>query len=465
MNMPNRAHLGNRYLRRHRPGAWQKGLDMRSESVRDVDRIEYYSEYFHRLAQKTRIVSPYGTLTVTHSRQTHARKVGQFAQSIARNLLFKPRGPDIAARLGGLDPDVVRAAGAAHDIGHPPFGHRGEDVLDEWCKRSGLDGFEGNAQSYRVATKLEVQPGVDYGMDLTFAVQSALLKYPRFAGDQPTSGLSKKWGVYRSEQLDFDEAAQASPPLAAGVQSLEASLMDFADDMTYALHDFEDFFRLGAVQSAWLPETDFWANDDVPASRLRESETRFSAPSWVASCSHVASYFARPEMRPLLEPFQDRQDQLRALKEFTSHFLTRWLGGVDFSPENGLLVPDHAWHEVNVLKQMTWDRVIARPSLGLSQVGQGHLVGTLADALLDILDSAVEDDRLQFCPTRLWELYLLCERDTDWLRADPDRSEVSLRARAVADYISWLTEAQAESLFRRLTGAALDVDPVGGWLR
>src|SRR5579859_6650809 len=160
-----------------RPGPGREG-DPRSPSRRDRDRI-LYSSALQRLTGVTQVVTPDPGGALTHNRLTHSLKVAQVARSIAEILLSDESKRDVLICLGGLDPDVAEAAALAHDLGHPPFGHIGEAVLDMFA-RNELDlseGFEGNAQTFRIVARLEKRSGGD-GMDLTAATRCALLKYP-----------------------------------------------------------------------------------------------------------------------------------------------------------------------------------------------------------------------------------------------------------------------------------------------
>ena len=120
-----------------------------------------------------------GGAGLLHNRLTHSLKVAQVARAIAERITA---GPDagLADKLGGCDPDVAEAAALAHDLGHPPFGHLGEQTLDRIARhRFGLaDGFEGNAQSFRIVTTTDVRGPSAIGLDLTTAVRAAVLKYP-----------------------------------------------------------------------------------------------------------------------------------------------------------------------------------------------------------------------------------------------------------------------------------------------
>jgi dGTPase len=145
----------------------------------DRDRI-VASPFFARLGGVTQVVSSAGSGLLVHNRLTHSLKVAQVARAIAERLLADPDAAALIDALGGCDPDVAEAAALAHDLGHPPFGHLGEQVLDRIARnRLGLpDGFEGNAQSYRIVTSTEIRGTARIGLDLTAAVRAAMLKYP-----------------------------------------------------------------------------------------------------------------------------------------------------------------------------------------------------------------------------------------------------------------------------------------------
>src|SRR4051812_13044865 len=145
----------------------------------DRDRVAS-SPFFARLGGVTQVVSSTGSGLLVHNRLTHSLKVAQAARAIAERLTNRPELTAVLEKLGGCDPDVVEAAALAHDLGHPPFGHLGEQVLDRLARhRFGLaDGFEGNAQSFRIVTTTDTGGPSAVGLDLTAAVRAAMLKYP-----------------------------------------------------------------------------------------------------------------------------------------------------------------------------------------------------------------------------------------------------------------------------------------------
>ena len=195
-----------------------------------------HSSALRRLGAKTQVLGA-GANDFVRTRLTHSLEVAQV-------------GRDIGAELG-CDPDVVDAACLSHDLGHPPFGHNGEKVLDTLAADFG--GFEGNAQTLRLLTRLEPKVvGEDrpFGLNLTRASVDAAIKYPWARGEGPDPG-STKFGTYADDRPVYDWARQGAVP---GRQCFEAQVMDLADDIAYSVHDIEDAITGRTLDLAKLAE-------------------------------------------------------------------------------------------------------------------------------------------------------------------------------------------------------------------
>lgn len=172
-----------RYSRLSSVSSKPNASDMRTETEKDKDRVAY-SGYLQRLSGVTQVVSPGVGRPFMHSRLTHTYKVALVSRGIAEDALRKASSDEkfeqLLVSLGGLDRAACEAAGLAHDLGHPPFGHVAEKLMDEWLLDvdGETDGFEGNAQSTRIVTYLDRRKVRLQGLDLTRVSLAAILKYP-----------------------------------------------------------------------------------------------------------------------------------------------------------------------------------------------------------------------------------------------------------------------------------------------
>jgi dGTPase len=410
--------------------------DERAAARKDRDRI-LYSSAFRRLSGITQVVAPNERFPV-HNRLTHSLKVAQVGRSIAERLIF--RFPNLAVYL---DPEVVEAACLAHDLGHPPFGHNTEKELDRLLTNKldshdelVPDGFEGNAQTFRVVTRLSVRylESTQPGLNLTRATLNAILKYPW--GRSTEGKHATKYGYYSSEEEQFQFARAES--IAQG-QSIEAALMDWADDVTYGVHDVEDFFRAGLLPLERLVKAD----DEVERERFVD---------WMTNRQTGPEGYSRSEIEQTLDPFRigvpgpfrgTRSDRA-ALRTFTSLLINEFVQavGVETSDQSVpvLTISRDIKARVAVLKALTTFYVIESPSLLAQRYGQRRIVRTLFEIFYEAATDKHRDD-LAIFP-------LIFRERLELLPVD-DRKQIK---RLISDLISSMSEGQLLDTFAKLTG-------------
>lgn len=413
------------------------GSGQRRPSERDRDAV-LYSSAFHRLAGITQVVRA-GEADYFHTRQQHTLKVAQLGRRLAQACAAKQ--PALAAEWG-MDAEVVEAACLAHDLGHPPFGHIGEKTLNDLVEGGGVvDGFEGNAQTFRILTKTGVRYDETPGLDMTCATLAAVLKYPwmRVQG-HPSKG--KKWSVYKSEKADFEFARQYHQHER---QSAEAALMDWADDIAYSVHDIEDFHRAGAMPWNMIFEPES-ADGLVKATHSKWFDAPADAVERLSKAwQDLSDYFAG--YRAIMTEIYDGSRAHRvALRTLTSSLIGRYVSSTrlneDFDGEPVLRGKEEE-AEILLLKQITRQYIIGSPTLLAQQHGQQRIIRKLFEAIV----AGARQGFPPFLPVRfeyLWELADGCT------------------LRFAADCIGGMTEAQAIALYGRLYGTAAGsvLDPI-----
>ncbi|RWF01131.1 dGTP triphosphohydrolase, partial [Mesorhizobium sp.] len=408
-----------------------------SEFERDRDRI-LYSSAFHRLAGITQIVRA-GEAGVFHTRQQHTIKVAQVGRRLAQKLVKEQRAE---AAFRGLDPEVVEAACLAHDLGHPPFGHVGEHVLNDLVAQHDEDGFEGNAQSFRILTKLAIRFPEKDGIDMTRATLAACLKYPWFR--EKTGRRSRKWSAYRSEEEDFNFARTFHSDHHQ--KTLEAELMDWADDVAYSVHDLEDFHRCNALP--W--QRVFDEEDLIIDHALGEDNGNAAQRERLrAAYKRLRGFLDGFYTELLSDPYDGEREQREQLRRMTSQLIGTYIGAVKIDPDRSSDVAvafnENYVDEVKILKQITRDYIIGSPILAAQQHGQKRIIRDLYQALKDDKDTA--SGYPSFLPVRLRYLRPMAKTSP---------------ARFVADCVSSLSESEAVALHARLTGTGTGsvLDPI-----
>jgi len=384
----------------------------RTAFERDRARV-LHSASLRRLAAKTQVVAP-GTDDFVRNRLTHSLEVAQVGRELGKAL--------------GCDPDVVDTACLAHDLGHPPFGHNGEAALDEIAEPIG--GFEGNAQTLRVLTRLEAKAahpdGRTAGLNLTRASLDASTKYPWPRGD-PTG----KFGVYADDAEVFGWLRQGAP---AGRRCLEAQVMDFADDVAYSVHDVED-----AIVAQRIGE------NTVLSDRGERDKVALLTCDWYlpgASPAEVLDAMDRLRALPCwVDAYDGRRNTLAALKDMTSQLIGRFCAAAQEATHAAhgggrltryaadLEIPAGTRAEVAVLKGLAAVYVMNAEDRAPVYVRQRELLHELVALLRDRAPADLEPSFR-----------------ADWSDARDDGA----RLRVVVDQVASLTDVSAQARHAQL---------------
>jgi dGTPase len=392
------------------------GSDERNPYQHDRARV-LHSAAFRRLAAKTQVHTA-GTDDFLRTRLTHSLEVAQVAREMGGRL--------------GCDPDVVDTAGLAHDLGHPPFGHNGEDVLDVLARDCG--GFEGNAQTLRVLTRLEAKvdgpDGASAGLNLTRAALDACCKYPWFR----TAGR-RKFGVYADDAPVFGWLRAGAEPEQ---RCLEAQVMDWADDVAYSVHDVEDGIFGGYIVLRGLR-----ADADERAALCADVARVYSTESASDLAAVLDELLDDPVLGPLYE-YDGRHPAQVGLKHATSVLTGRLVAAAaaatraKFGPgplrryAADLVVPRRTRAECALLKGLALRYVMRRPGADERYARQGEILTELFAALVGRAPDGLD---LVFAP--LWS-------------AAPDDAA---RLRVVVDQVASLTDPGAVAWHQRFVGS------------
>ncbi|MEP9385027.1 deoxyguanosinetriphosphate triphosphohydrolase [Nocardioides sp. KR10-350] len=377
-----------------------------------------------RLAAKTQVVGPQSDDFV-RNRLTHSLEVAQVARDLARALT----GPDSS------QPDIAETAALAHDLGHPPFGHNGEAALARLSE--GCGGFEGNAQTLRLLTRLEAKTiapdGTSAGLNLTRATLDACTKYPWRRAEAPATRSAPKFGVYEDDLPVF---RWMRPPETGRRQCLEAQIMDLADDVAYSVHDVEDGIVAGRLDLARL---DLDALAETTAVWYVPGLDRATVAATIDGLREGGCWLTESTTGPA---YDGTRRSLAALKNLTSDLIGRFCGAVQeatYAAGGGpfvryrgdLVVPEETRLEIAVLKGIAAHYVMQADDRLASMRRQrellAELVTALADRAPDVLDRPYADD---------------------WRAAADDAG----RLRVVIDQVASLTDVTAVAWHARLGG-------------
>lgn len=311
----------------------------RDDFARDRARL-LHSAALRRLSAKTQVVQPDGDDFI-RNRLTHSLEVAQI-------------GREFGAALG-CHADLVDTACLAHDLGHPPFGHHGEAVLDGLA--AGIGGFEGNAQTLRLLSRLEPKrahpDGRPAGLNLTRASLDAATKYPWARGEGPRGEGpcgTAKFGAYADDRPVFEWFREGAPSRR---RCLEAQVMDWSDDVAYSVHDVEDAIASGRLDPRVL-------HSPTEATVVATVARTAYAPD--LSDDELVESARRLVATGVPARFAGTRTDLAALKDMTSQLIGRFLTAVEVATRTrygpgpltrfaaDLVIPDEVRAECSMLK-------------------------------------------------------------------------------------------------------------------
>lgn len=391
-------------------------MPARGEFSRDRARV-LHSAAFRRLSAKTQVLSPTSG-DFARTRLTHSLEVAQVGRELANAL--------------GIDPDLVDMACLAHDLGHPPFGHNGESALNFWA--ADIGGFEGNAQTFRILSRLETKiyddQGNTRGLNLTRASLDAATKYPWPLRRATEFGNTSKFGCYQDDLEVFDWMRRDAPD---GAKCVEAQIMDFADDVAYSVHDFEDGIVEGFIDpgllsdplahEGLLDEIGKWSDGLLAKVQLEEAlislqQSEFwlysfdGSPRQLAQLKNLAS--------DLIGSFVSRTTE-SILENASKSKLTRYHAGV--------IIPGRVKSEIAVLKGIVAASVMTHGDRQPFYERQRVLLIELADILMSLNGAKLDSISLDA-----------------WHRASSEQS----KRRVIVDQVASLTDPAAIAMHAQL---------------
>ena len=441
--------------------------DLRSAFEKDYHRI-IVSASFRRLQDKTQVF-PLDKSDFIRTRLTHSLEVSSVGRSLAQNIA--------SAIIGsGLDPgftlemkadicDILQCAGLIHDIGNPPFGHFGEETIREWFEKNlpflkwkgvpltdilsqqqqmDFRLFEGNAQGLRMVARLDY-PLQHEGMNLTYGLLSAMIKYPvpsTLCSRTSRDVKRKKNGFFASEEALFHEVAEETG--CGTLRNPLSFILEAADDIAYACADIEDAFKKGFFDYETL---------------LRELRERGAGKAWRIRLSDIydmarLSGASGPEEYAVRSWLREMQDVLivAATDGFVRHYgeimAGTWPSDIVSQGQTGKLLA--------ILKEIAYDYAFTSASIFRTEIAAHRVLSYLLDILVPSALLFEQEDGAY--PGLMEEKYLslipenyahVCRRMSD---GEDLRGRLYARLLMATDTVSGMTDSFAKDLYSELTG-------------
>jgi dGTPase len=431
--------------------------DGRSQFQRDFDRI-VFSSAFRRLQDKTQVF-PLPENDFVHTRLTHSLEVSCVGRSLGSLVGEKilQRNKKLSAKYSSVHfGEIVAAACLAHDIGNPPFGHSGEDSIAEYFKSSSgkifeskvgeekkwsdFTKFEGNAQGFRIITKLQ-NPHSIGGLKLSCATLAAFTKYPRESAlkhlekksdKKIKSKFYKKFGFFQTERELFAEVAGETGLIKRGraddycwSRHPLSFLVEAADDICYRIMDLEDAFRLGLLS--------FDYTEDLLKPLVTSSLKFYEGRSRNDKIGYLRAKAINDTVVQLADIFMENEDRI-----LNGEFDLDLLSVIDSGEQLELI------KKISIKEIYSYRSVVEREAAGY------EVLGGLLDAFISTVNETYEGN-----PS--WKsknlMKLLPEQFLD-SNGRPD-NDIYLRLLKITDFVSGMTDSYAVSLYRKIKGISL----------
>ncbi len=434
------------------------------EAWRHAFRTDYarviHCPSFRRQQGKTQIF-PGHESDFFRNRLTHSLEVAQIAESIALRL----NAIDPFLTKNPIDPRLCITASYLHDIGHPPFGHNGEEALDECMRAHG--GFEGNAQTLRIVSQLEKKRRREdiknlierrAGLNLTYRTLASILKYDaEIQKERPANSKVQKGYYYCDEPIVRDIKTNVCKDISLNdieFKTVECHIMDIADDISYSTYDIEDTFKAGFLSPSKILTFDSDIMELVAAKVGKQIKNpEFSSQDVVKVFVNLFDEFTIQieDMSPgqddsniekLLSSLVCQQD-FDAIAEdgylrtsFTSYLVGRFINGTKIEINEKIPQLSRAYIdkstliEVEVLKNFTYEATIRSNRVALSEFRGKKIVK-------DIFEALDGSKGILLLPADFQNLY----KSTD---------ELSEKKRVICDFIAGMTDRYAMEFWSRL---------------
>ena len=450
-----------------RPGRedlWAGEKDLRSGFEKDYHRI-IVSASFRRLQDKTQVF-PLDKSDFIRTRLTHSLEVSSIGRSLAENIasaiLSSGIDPEFSLKMKGDICDILQCAGLIHDIGNPPFGHFGEETIRDWFDRR-LDDlawegtplneilnpqqlmdfrlFEGNAQGLRMVAKLDY-PIRNEGMNLTYGLLSAMIKYPTSSLECDSSAKDvrrRKNGYFYSEEKLFRTIGEETG--CRNARNPLSYILEAADDIAYATADIEDAFKKGFFDYETFTR-ELRERGAGKAFRIRLADIYDMAR--LSGASNPEEYAVRSWLREV-------QDSL--IVAATDGFLSRYREIMEGTWPGGILTSGPAGKLLGILKAVAYDYAFTSSSIFRTEIAAHRILNCLLDILVpssllfgNPKPGLMEEKYLSLIPENYGQVCRRMSEDA----ALPDRLYAKLLM--ATDTISGMTDSYAKDLYSELTG-------------